>query len=228
MPKKKPLIFLHGYLADKNSFYLQYPYFSKNYQIYALDLAGFGQNTSMPKAYSLDDYCQSVLEFIKKNDINKPSVIAHSFGGRIAIKLASQNADLFDKIVLTGSAGLKPRFSIRKWLKKISFKFLSFFVKKSKLNKFYSSDYQKLSPIMKQSFIKIVNEHLDDRLDRIQNKTLVVCGENDRETPLYMAKKLNKKIKNSRLFIIKKAGHFAFIDSPYTFNMEVMEFLNSK
>ena len=41
----------------------------------------------------------------------------------------------------------------------------------------------------------------------------------------YMAKRLNKGIKNSHLKVIKGAGHFCFIDKPYAFNLLAGEFL---
>ena len=78
---------------------------------------------------------------------------------------------------------------------------------------------------MKKSFIKIVNEHLDGYLDKITNPTLLIYGSEDEETPLYMAKRFNKGIKNSRLSVYEGAGHFCFIDKPLKFNLEVKEFL---
>ena len=181
----------------------------------------------MDYPYSLDDYINEVIEFMKSKGINRPDVIAHSFGGRIAIKMAYNDPRVFNKIVLTGSAGLKPRTSLRKRLKSICFKVLKKFIKKEKLEWLYASDYRALSPVMKESFIKIVNEHLDYCLCKIKNPTLIINGENDEQTPLYMAKKLNANIKNSKMVILKRAGHFCFIDSPLSFNMEVREFLLS-
>jgi pimeloyl-ACP methyl ester carboxylesterase len=81
---------------------------------------------------------------------------------------------------------------------------------------------------MKESFVKIVNEHLDDVVGLIKNPTLIINGKEDKETPLYMAKKLNKLIHDSTLSVYEGAGHFCFIDSPIKFNMEVREFLLSK
>ena len=101
------------------------------------------------------------------------------------------------------------------------------FLSKHKLQRFYSKDYLALNDIMKQSFIKIVNEHLDGYLSQIQVPTLIINGSLDKETPLYMAKKLNKNIKNSTLVVVQGAGHFCFIDKPNKFNMEVKEFLLS-
>ena len=114
---------------------------------------------------------------------------------------------------------------LKKRIKKLTFNILSKFIDKKKLTKFYSKDYLALNPIMQQSFVKIVNEHLDYTLNGISNKTLIIFGEDDRETPLYMAKKLNKNIKNSNLIIIKNAGHFCFIDKPLAFNKAVEDFL---
>ena len=68
---------------------------------------------------------------------------------------------------------------------------------------------------------------MDYTLKGIKNSTLVIVGDKDRETPLYMAKKINRGITGSKLCVIKNAGHFAFIDKPQQFNGEVTEFLLS-
>lgn len=182
----------------------------------------------MEYPYSLTDYAEEVRRYIAERGLSHPSVIAHSFGARIAVKLASEDPCAFDKIVLTGAAGLKPKRSMRFFVKRATYKALKPLFGKKRLSKFFSSDYNALSPIMKQSFIKIVNEHTDGLLDKIKNPTLLVFGENDNETPLYMAERFLKGIKGSELVVIKDAGHFAFIDKPFRFNLEVREFLLSR
>ena len=221
-------MFLHGYLSSGKSFAYQIPFFKKDFRVFAPDLKGFGINRGMERPYSLDDYVKDVKEYIKANGLVKPHVIAHSFGARIAIKIASEDENLFDKMVLTGAAGLKPKRKIGYRIKKCVYKTLKLIVPKEKLSIFYSGDYNSLSPVMKESFIKIVNEHLDSLLPKITNDTFIVFGENDKETPLYMAKRLKAGIKNSKLTVIKGAGHFCFIDKPIRFNMEVREFLISR
>ena len=218
---------MHGYLSSGASFTYQTAFFSKEFNVYAPDLVGFGQNQTMVKPYSLDDYVDFVIDYIKQNGLNRPCVIAHSFGARIVLKAVYRQRDIFDKIVLTGAAGLKPKFSLKKAVKRATFKVLKKLINKQKLSRFYSKDYLSLSPVMRESFIKIVNEHLDYTLKSIKNQTLIVFGENDAETPLYMAKRLNKGIENSTLKVYKCAGHFCFIDKKHTFNTEVREFLLS-
>ena len=220
-------MFLHGYLADKNSFLYQTTFFERDFDVYAPDFKGFGQNKGMEYPYSLDDYSRELKEYMYKTGIVCPHVIAHSFGARVAINCAVENAKLFDKLVLTGAAGLKPKKSMKKRIKGIAFNVLKRFVKKEKLLRFYSKDYLALDPIMKQSFIKIISQPLDDVVCKIKNQTFIVFGENDCDTPLYMARKFNREIDGSKLLIIKNAGHFCFIDKPLKFNTEVKEFLLS-
>lgn len=225
--KEKNILFLHGYLSNGKSFYNQLDFFGRDFAVFAPDFKGFGSNKEMPFAYSLTDYVNEIEEFKYKNGLIKPHVIAHSFGGRVALKSAYLDKNAFSKMVLTGCAGLKPKFSIKKFVKRKTFCFLKKFVSKNKLTKFYSEDYKMLSPTMQESFIKIVNEHLDYTLCEIENDVLIINGVKDRQTPPYMAKRLHKNIKNSKLIMLEGAGHFAFIDKPHKFNTEVKEFLLS-
>lgn len=218
-------MFLHGYLCSGRTFCFQQKFFDRDFQTFAPDLRGFGKNADMPFPYYLDDYINDVKEYMYKNGVKKPHVVAHSFGARVAIKAAAKDKDLFDKLVLTGAAGLKPRFNMKKVLKRAEFSVLKRFIPREKLTRYYSPDYLALGDMMRKSFVKIVNETLDDIVCGIENKTFIIFGAEDKETPPYMAKRFNKKIKNSRLKFIKDAGHFAFLDKPQTFNWEVKEFL---
>lgn len=218
---------MHGYLSCGKSFFNQIKFFERDYNVFAPDLKGFGDNSLMDYPYSLTDYVNDVKEYMYKNSIICPNVVAHSFGARIALKAVSSSNEVFNKMVLTGAAGLKPRFSLKKCAKRTLFKLLKPIFGKQKLKRFYSEDYNKLSCVMQKSFIKITNEHLDDCLNKISNPVLLIFGSKDKQTPLYMAKRLNKGLVNGTLKIFNGAGHFAFIDCPYKFNLEVKEFLLS-
>ena len=56
----RQILFLHGYQSFGRSFYHQLDYLSRDFEVFAPDLKGFGQNTPMPIAYSLDDYILEV------------------------------------------------------------------------------------------------------------------------------------------------------------------------
>lgn len=220
-----PLLLLHGYLSDKESFTAQIEFFSRYYTVYAPDLSGFGQNAPLEKAYCLDDYIDDLLCFIKELNLNGFDVIAHSFGARLVLKSDELRA-MAQRIIITGGAGLKTKKTPKYYVKVWRYKFLKkFFPKSKKLNTAGSEEYRSLSGTMKLSFVKIVNENLDYKLKEVTNEVLLVYGDEDKTTPLYLAKKMRKGIKRSSLYVIKGGGHFAFAQKQAEFNAVAREFL---
>lgn len=215
---------MHGYLSNKESFSYQIEYFSRFFRVIAIDITSFGGSKKLPFAYSLDDYVLDIKKVIKGLNLTSYHLLAHSFGGRIALKLASENIGV-NKLILTGSAGLKPKRSFKYYFKVYLYKIIKRFLSSEVKSKFGSSEYRSLSGYDKESYYKIVNEYLDGYLNKIENNTLIVFGGDDVETPPYMAKRLNKGIKNSSLYFIKGAGHFCFLEKPVEFNLIVNEFL---
>ena len=88
-----------------------------------------------------------------------------------------------------------------------------------------SEDYRNLGYDMQKTFKNIVNTHLNDFLPDVKAKTLIIFGEKDEVTPIYMARTLKRKIKDSELVVIKNAGHFCFNDNRYLFVKTLKEFL---
>ncbi len=216
-------MFLHGYLSCKESFSYQIDFFSKRYRVIAPDLTGFGENVPLNSPYSLDDYVKDVLNLLDELKIEKYHILAHSFGARIAIKLATFDKRI-DKIIITGGAGLKPKRSIKYYVKVYTYKLLKKIFKDKDFSSFGSDDYKSLNQIEKLSFKKIINEHLDEYLPLINNKTLLIYGKKDSETPVYMAKKFKKGIKNSKLVLLD-GNHFCFVSNYDAFNKIAIDFL---
>ncbi len=193
-------------------------------------------------AWGVPEYAEMVKTFIEKLNLGKVDVIGHSFGGRVSIFLASNYPELFNKIILTDSAGLIKRMSIKKWLKIRTFKVGKFVIRlfyknnktlcDSKINalrkRFGSSDYSSLkSDIMRDTFNKVISLDLKANLVLIKCPTLLIWGENDKDTPVYMGKIMEKHIPDSGLVILKNAGHFSYIDSPVEYNLIVEKFLST-
>ncbi|MBP5307737.1 MAG: alpha/beta hydrolase [Clostridia bacterium] len=225
--KGKPLLFLHGYLSSKECFLIQTEYLSRFRRTVALDLPGFGRSPEPPFAFSLDDYVDFVYEAIGERCGGKADIIAHSFGGRIALKLAATRPEAVDRMLLAGCAGMKPKRKLPYYAKTGVYKILRKIAPGLSVkwrDKFASADYLALSPVMRKSFVKIVNEHLEGYLGRISAPTLFVFGSEDKETPLYMARRLNKNVKGSGLAVFEGCGHFCFTEDPLRFNAVAEEF----
>lgn len=172
-----------------------------------IDLYGFGES-DIAHAVSLNDYADGVKEVLDYLGIEKPILVGHSFGGRVAMRLIS-NGVVAQGLVLVDSAGLKPKKTLKYCLRKLNYKIKKGL--KMDISKCGSSDYKVLSDRMKITFKAIVNEYQDNELNNITCPTLILWGKNDNQTPKYMAKRLKKGIKNSVLIYLD-GGHFAYIE----------------
>jgi len=208
-------------------------------KVVVLDFPGQGgKSSALKEAWGVPEYAEMVREFMQALNMQKPDVIGHSFGGRVVIYLASQYPDIFDKIILTDAAGLKRKPSFQRWFKIKSYRigklFLKLFSPKEKYEeavnqlrkKYGSSDYASLkSDMMRETFQKVIQLDLRSNLKKIQSPCLLIWGEKDEDTPLYMAKIMEKEIKDSGLVVLKDAGHFSYLDAPNQYNLIVENFL---
>ena len=215
---------LHGYLSSKEAFTAQMEYFSKFYRVTAIDFLGFGHTMALTKPFSVDDYAQWLKDVMLKLRIKKPHVIAHSFGCRVAIKAASEDAQLFDKIVLTGPAGIIVNRGFKYKCKVRLYRLVRRFFPRFAERRFGSKEYRSLPPMMKESYKKIVNQDLRDCAAKVKNQVLIVQGESDGVTTMQEAKVYERALVNGRL-VTMPGGHFAFVERPIIFNLTVEEFL---
>lgn len=198
---------------------------SDHRRVIAIDFPGFGESFSPQTPWSVDDYADCVGEIL--DQIGNADILAHSFGARVAIKLASRGDGRIGKMLLTGAAGIKPKRRFSYYRKVAFYKLLRRFGNAEKWRKKYASpDYLKLNPVMRESFKRVVNENLAPCLTKITCPTLLVFGEKDTETPLYMAEMMKKKIFGSALIVFDGVGHFCFLERPYRFTAVAKAFFD--
>lgn len=221
--KGQDIIFLHGWGGSTASFYNTATRLSKNYRVTLIDFYGFGKTPMPDYPLYVSDYAQSIIELIDHYKMNDVILIGHSFGGRVAIYIASKYGYLLNKLILVDSAGLKPRRCLIYYYKILKHKIFRRFGIKHKSG---SKDYQKLNNIEKQTFKNIVNDDLTYLAKKITLPTLIFWGSKDKETAIYMARKLKKFINGSCLIIFNGAGHFSYVEQPDIFYKLVVTFLS--
>lgn len=227
---KNVVLFLHGYGGSIQSFLPVAEKLQNDTRIILVDLYGFGDSKFPDFALDTYDYANQLYLKIKELNISHLSIVAHSFGGRIALILASMFDLDVDKLVLVSSAGLKPRRGLLYYYKIWKYKILKKLVKikllkPTYLNKFGSSEYKQLDKIQKISYVKIVNQDLLYLLKYIKTQTLIVWGTKDKSTPLYMAKCLHKNLVNSGVFFYKNGSHFCYLENFVHFCAILRSFL---
>lgn len=216
------LVFLHGYLAGKESFFPQIEYFSKRCRVTALDFPGF-HGDELPYPYTVDDYCDDVIKRLTALNVKDAYVIAHSFGGRVAIKCLARG--IFRGGVLCGCAGIVKKRTMAYRMKVGAYRLCKRLFPSFAERHFGSKEYRSLSPVLRESYKLVVNEDLRETAKRIQRPVLFVTGERDKDTPVSSAKIYQSCVKGSKLLVMRDCGHFAHLDDPLAFNVAVEEFL---
>jgi len=233
----EPIVLLHGWGSSIIPYTRLIEQLSKKYYVIALDMPGFGGSEEPKQPSDVDAYVDFVLEFLKQFDLQSVSLVGHSFGGRVIIKMANRNLPFsIKKIVLIDSAGIKPEKSKKSSKKQKRYKRVKKFFSNPIMSflfpnalerariKYGSADYAAASPMMRQCLVKVVNEDLSHLLPGIKAPTLLVWGENDMDTPLAHGQKMEKDIPNAGLAVIKNAGHFSFVEQPYIFSRIMASF----
>ena len=166
------IVLLHGW--GQNAYMMKFlqDHLCGEYTVVNLDLPGFGQSEEPKCVWTIQDYAQMLEDLLKELQIQKPILIAHSFGARIAIRYSAYHE--VKQMILTGAAGIKPRHSLVWYAKVYTYKLLK---KLPIAHRMGSVDYQQASGVMRGILVASVEEDLRPLLPRISCETLLVWGE---------------------------------------------------
>lgn len=234
------VLLLHGWGCDSSIFSFIENGLSEDASVLSVDFPGHGKSGDPPESWGVQDYAEQILLLLDELSLPKVDVVAHSFGGRVALWLASHQPERVDRLVITGGAGIRKPISEGQkkrqarfkrlnrccgWLKKIPF--LRGWVERLEdqlRRKYGSPDYYKLNEVMRGTFVKVVNEDLLPLLPAITAPTLLIWGSDDTETPLWMGQQMEKQIPDAALIVFEGRTHFAFLEEWQRFLIIIKEF----
>lgn len=237
-PDGRPVLLMHGWGCNHTTVASIERILAQGMRVINVDLPGFGKSPEPAEVWGVDDYTRAMEELIQALDLKKPTLVGHSFGGRISILMGSRQ-DLH-KIILVDAAGIKPRRSLKWYFKVYSYKLakklypLVLGKKKAQekieraRRKRSSSDYEQASPKMRAIMSKCINEDLTCHLPKIKASTLLIWGENDTATPLSDAKKIERLVPDAGLVSFEGCGHYSFLDNPGGFRAVVQSFMKDE
>ena len=225
--KGKKVVLLHGWGQNTTMMSFIAEALSKHFIVYNIDFPGFGKSDEPTSVWGCEDYTEFLHNFCVKNKIDNPILIAHSFGCRIAVRYAYKYGAY--KMVLTGAAGIRDTRHILWYIKTYSYKLAKKILPKSVVEKYQnkvgSEDYNNTSGIMRQTFVKVVNDDIKPLLKDVDAETLLVFGELDEATPLSKGKLMEKLMPNATLVVFENDDHFAYFKQGARFNAVLDAFL---
>ncbi|MYD08453.1 MAG: alpha/beta hydrolase [Chloroflexi bacterium] len=222
-----PVLMAHGWGASIELLRpLALPLSRQGYQCLMVDLPGFGESDEPATAFSIRDYAAFCIDYMNQRELPSVNYFGHSLGGRIGLILAAEHPDRIETLALSNSAGIREKPALlarmrlqlynkfRHGLEVIGAEAAAARLRRIYNNRYGSADYQSASPIMRQTLIKVVNEDLLACAARVSAPTILIWGDADQATPLWMGRKLEETIPDAALIVHEGAGHYAYLDFP--------------
>ncbi|MFJ5763072.1 alpha/beta fold hydrolase [Neobacillus sp. NPDC093182] len=241
----KPIIILHGMGNNSQSWKKQLAGLSDSYTVIAWDAPGYGKSSD-PKE-ELTEFWQfaDVLKgFIEALNYKSVTLLGHSMGSAIALDFCYRFPEMVDSLIISDATRGAAALSVEENQKKLA----------ARLNNINTLDPKEiaakrvkelLSPNpdleVKKEAERIMSQvrpmgyrsvayslfHLDqmNMLSSIMTRTLVICGELDKVTPVSESEIFHSHLKNSVFEIIPGTGHLCYQEDPNNFNRIVLDFL---
>lgn len=192
-----------------------------NLDAIALDLPGFGATPPPAEAWSTARYAEEVARVLDEM-APRVVVVGHSFGGRVAVRLAAARPERVGALVLTGvplvrdpeRAAVKPPVEVRvaKTLRKIGL------YPEAKLEavrrKHGSADYRAAEGVMRTILVKAVNETYEDALASVRCPVELVWGSADTAVSPRVAEKAAPLVADARVEVLDGVDHFVPTRDP--------------
>ena len=185
----------------------------------AVDLPGFGATPEPPDPWGSAEYAAALAPLL--DELSLPAVVlGHSFGGRVAVHLAAARPEAVKALVLTGvplrrvGGGPKPPFAYRVARALHRRKLVSDARMAALRQRHGSEDYRAATGVMRDVFVRVVNETYEEQLARITCPVELVWGDDDTAAPLEAAKWAASVLADAKLTVHEGAGHLTPLTIP--------------
>jgi pimeloyl-ACP methyl ester carboxylesterase len=245
-----PVVLIHGSGPGVTSYAnwrLVLPALAENFRVVAPDMVGFGFSQRPANIeYGVQTWADQVVGLMDTLELPKAHLVGNSFGGAIALRLATQHPDRVGKLVLMGSMGVP--FPITEGLERVwgyepSFenmrKVLDVFAYsreivndelaevryRGSIQPGFQESFAAMFPAPRQRWVEAMCTPEDD-IRRLPHRTLIVHGREDQVIPVQTSLRLMELIDNADLNVFSRCGHWSMIERTADFNRNVSEFFS--
>jgi pimeloyl-ACP methyl ester carboxylesterase len=246
-----PVVLIHGSgpgVTAYANWRLVMPALAERFRVLAPDMVGFGFS-ERPAAitYGVQTWADQVVGLMDTLEVSRAHLVGNSFGGAIALRIATQHPDRAGKLVLMGSMGVP--FPITEGLERVWGYQPSFENMRKVLDVFaYSRDlvndelaevryrgsiqpgfqesFAAMFPAPRQRWVAAMCTP-EDQIRALPHRVLIVHGREDQVIPLQTSLRLAELIDNADLSVYSHCGHWSMIERTRDFNRQVGEFFSS-
>ncbi len=163
-------------------------------------------------------------------------VVGHSFGGRVAVRLAATRPERLAALVLTAAplvrrpdatpAKPSPAFRAGRFLHRRGL--LGEATMERLRRRYGSADYAKAQGVMRQVLVRVVGETYEEQLAAITCPVELVWGDDDSDVPLSVAEAASTLLASARLTVVPGAGHLTPLTAPDALRAAVERHLRTR
>lgn len=211
-------IFIHGAGGSAEHWYPILKYLSPSISPIFFELPGHGKRSGIIPS-TMYEVLYDFEIFIAKKRIKRFHLIGHSLGGLLALFFVIKKPNMVNKLILISSAAnilIHPEFLYQIKNRQLDFSFIELGLA--------SSISQDMKKIIRKNLVKIrIKNDSDDfmgcsklnlknELKKINKKTLVIFGEQDKIISPRRSKELGKLIFGSIIKVISDAKHYPHLE----------------
>lgn len=247
--ERPPVVLLHGSgpgVSAWANWRLNLPALGERLEVFAPDLVGFGFTERPADAdYGLDLWRRHLLGFVDALGLQRFSLVGNSFGGALALSLATHEPDRVERLVLMGSVGVP--FEITPGLDAVWGYQPSLAAMRDLLDLFafdrslvtdelaglrhaasvrpgFQESFAAMFPAPRQRWVDAMTVP-DQAIRGLRHRTLVLHGREDRVIPMSNALRLLSLIDHAECHLFGECGHWTQIEHADAFNRLVGDFL---
>ena len=221
--RRPPVVLIHG----AGGTHLHWPSDVRRlpgFRVLALDLPGHGKSEGRGQQ-SIQAYSNAVLEWMPAVGMHRAVFVGHSMGGAVALSLALDHGE---HVLGLGLVGTGARLRVAPQLVESAASPTTFL---SAIDSIISLSF---SPQASERLLELASQRMTEtrpsvlhgdflacdafdemeRIAQIQQPALVVCGVDDRMTPVRYAQFLADSIPNAALQTVPDAGHMVMLEQP--------------
>ncbi|MDG5486701.1 alpha/beta fold hydrolase [Mycolicibacterium gadium] len=243
------VVFVHGSgpgVTAYANWRLTLPAMAEHVHAYAPDMVGFGfSDRPGGITYSVQTWADQIIGFLDALGIERASLVGNSFGGAIALRVATQHPHRVNRLVLMGSIGVpfpitegldrvwgyQPSFEnmrsildIFAWSRDLVNDELAEVRYRASIQPGFQESFGSMFPAPRQRWVDSMVIP-DDELRALPHETLIIHGRDDKVIPLSNSLRLLELIEKSQLHIYGRCGHWTQIEWADDFNDSLVKFL---
>lgn len=237
-----PLIFVHGAAGDGRVWQPQLEGLADEFTVVAWDEPGAGGSSDLPEGFDLADFADCLAALIEALELGPAHLAGLSWGGTVVLELYRRHPRLVATLIMidtyAGWKGSLPAEEVR--------------VRVAGARQMLAAPPEAFDPTLPGLFAGdppaqfvpllaavsadvrpatlgcqltlMAGADQRDLLPRIAVPTLLIWGEQDARSPLYVARQFDTAIPDTELVVIEGAGHVSNLEQPERVNQAVRQF----